>query len=77
MSELLIDLTDPAVRRIIKLAKKRGYVTHDELNRILRSGEFSLQQIQDVLGQLSEVGITLAQTAPTAREINRPSNRTG
>jgi RNA polymerase primary sigma factor len=67
MSELLIDLTDPAVRRIIKLAKKRGYVTHDELNRVLRSGEFSLQQIQDVLGQLSKVGITLAQTAPKVR----------
>eukprot|EP01037_Dinobryon_pediforme_P034229 gene34229-40038_t len=28
----LLDLSDAAVKRMIKLAKKRGFVTHDELN---------------------------------------------
>jgi Sigma-70 factor, region 1.1 len=33
--EPLLDLTSPAVRRTIKLAKKRGYISYDELNKVL------------------------------------------
>lgn len=58
----LLDLTDQAVRRMIKLAKKRGYVTYDELNEVLPSEEFSSEQIEDVLGQLSEQGINVVDS---------------
>ncbi len=52
----LLDLTDQAVRRMIKLAKKRGYVTYDELNEVLPSEEFSSEQIEDVLGHAQRAG---------------------
>jgi RNA polymerase primary sigma factor len=58
----LLDLTDSAVKRMIKLAKKRGYVTYDELNEVLPSEEFSSEQIEDVLGQLSEMGINVVES---------------
>ncbi|WP_046862745.1 RNA polymerase sigma factor RpoD [Microvirga massiliensis] len=58
----LLDLTDAAVRRMIKLAKKRGYVTYDELNEVLPSEEFTSEQIEDVLGQLSEMGINVVES---------------
>jgi RNA polymerase primary sigma factor len=58
----LLDLTDAAVRRMIKLAKKRGYVTYEELNEVLPSEEFSSEQIEDVLGQLSEMGINVVES---------------
>src|SRR3712207_5437413 len=58
----LLDLTDQAVRRMIKVAKKRGYVTYDELNEVLPSEEFSSEQIEDVLGQLSEMGINVVES---------------
>ncbi len=32
--EPLPDLTSPAVRRMFKLAEKRGYISYDELNRV-------------------------------------------
>jgi RNA polymerase primary sigma factor len=57
----LLDLTDAAVKRMIKLAKKRGYVTYDELNEVLPSEEFTSEQIEDVLGQLSEMGINVVE----------------
>ncbi|MFL5145181.1 MAG: RNA polymerase sigma factor RpoD, partial [Microvirga sp.] len=57
----LLDLTDAAVKRMIKLAKKRGYVTYDELNQVLPSEEFTSEQIEDVLGQLSEMGINVVE----------------
>jgi hypothetical protein len=59
----LLDLADPAVRRMIKLAKKRGYVTHDELDQILPPDVFSPEQIEDVLEQLSEMGIQVVEAA--------------
>jgi RNA polymerase primary sigma factor len=55
----LLDLTDQSVKAMIKTAKKRGYVTHDELNAVLPSEEFSSEQIEDVLGKLSEMGINV------------------
>jgi hypothetical protein len=45
MDRPLLDLTDPAIRRMIKLAKKRGYVTHDELNMVLPPEEFSWRRL--------------------------------
>jgi len=58
----LLDLSDAAVKRMIKLAKKRGYVTYDELNEVLPPEEFSSEQIEDVLGQLSEMGINVVES---------------
>jgi RNA polymerase primary sigma factor len=58
----LLDLTDQSVRRMIKAAKKRGYVTYDQLNEVLPSEEFTSEQIEDVLGQLSELGINVVES---------------
>ena len=41
----LLDMSDAAVKRMIKLAKQRGYVTYDELNEVLPSEEVSSEQI--------------------------------
>ncbi|WP_349368535.1 RNA polymerase sigma factor RpoD [Salinarimonas sp.] len=58
----LLDLTDAAVKRMIKAARKRGWVTYDELNSVLPPDEFSSEQIEDVLGQLSEMGINVVES---------------
>ena len=58
----LLDLTDQSVKAMIKAAKKRGVVTHDELNKVLPSEEFSSEQIEDILSQLSEMGITVVDS---------------
>ena len=57
----LLDLSDAAVKRMIKLAKKRGFVTHDELNAVLPSEEVSSDQIEDMNSMLSEMGITVTE----------------
>jgi RNA polymerase primary sigma factor len=63
---------------MIKLAKKRGYVTYDELNEVLPSEEFSSEQIEDVLGQLSEQGINVVDNEdPEASGEERAAARTG
>ncbi|MDZ7627391.1 MAG: RNA polymerase sigma factor RpoD [Parvularculaceae bacterium] len=57
----ILDLTDAEVKKLIKSAKARGYVTYDELNSILPSAEFSSEQIEDVMSQLSEMGINVVE----------------
>ena len=72
----LLDLTDAAVKRMIKAAKVRGFVTHEELNKVLPSEEFTSEQIEDTLAMLSEMGINVVDTEeevaeeePVAREV--------
>ena len=75
----LLDLSDAAVRKMIKAAKKRGYVTHDELNAVMPSEEVSSDQIEDIYAMLNEMGINVvdseeaeaeeaAEAAPEAEE---------
>ncbi len=67
----LLDLNDQAVKRMLKLAKERGYVTYDELNDVLPSEEYSSEQIEDILGQLSELGINVIDSEE-AEEAAQP-----
>jgi RNA polymerase primary sigma factor len=58
----LLDLSDAAVKRFIKTAKTRGYVTYDELNAVLPSEEVSSEQIEDTMSMLSDMGITVVES---------------
>src|SRR6476620_10913496 len=58
----LLDLSDAAVKRMIKLAKKRGYVTYDELNEVLPSDQNSSDQIEDIYAMLNEMGINVVES---------------
>ena len=51
----LIGLSDAAVQ-LIRSAKKRGYVTHDQINSVLPSEEVNSKQIEDVLAMFSGMG---------------------
>src|SRR6185436_9471018 len=50
----LLDMSDAAVRKMVTKAKQRGYVTYDELNRVLPSDKVSSEQIEDTMSMLSE-----------------------
>ena len=57
----LLDMSDQAVKRLIKKAKQRGYVTYDELNEVLPSGEVSSEKIEDIMAMFSEMGINVVE----------------
>jgi len=64
----LLDLSDAAVRKMIKAAKKRGYVTHDQVNAVLPSEEVTSDQIEDVFAMLSEMGINVVENEEAEAE---------
>src|SRR6516164_880490 len=58
----LLDLSDAAVKKLIRSAKKRGYVTYDQINSVLPSEEVNSEQIEDVLAMFSEMGVNVVET---------------
>jgi len=58
----LLDLSDAAVNELIRTAKKRGYVTHDQINALLSSEEVNSEQIESILAKFSEMGINVVET---------------
>ena len=70
----IIDLNDAAVKKLIKVAKARGFVTLDEINAVLPSEEVTSDQIEDIYAMFAEMGINVVESeedsepAPKAEE---------
>ena len=62
----LLDLSDAAVKKLIRTAKKRGYVTHDQINSL--SKEVNSEQIEDILAMFSEMGVNVVETEEASEE---------
>ncbi|GAC1550929.1 MAG: RNA polymerase sigma factor RpoD [Beijerinckiaceae bacterium] len=58
----LLDMSDAAVKRMLKAAKKRGFVTYSELNSVMPSEEVNSEQIEDTLAMLNEMGINVVES---------------
>ncbi|MEL7737389.1 RNA polymerase sigma factor RpoD [Citromicrobium bathyomarinum] len=58
----LIDLNEASIKKLIAKAKKRGYVTYDELNEALPQGEMSSDQIEDIQAAISEMGVQIVES---------------
>ncbi len=61
----LLDMSDAAVKQLIKTAKQRGYVTYNELNEVLIPEEASSEKIEDTMSMLSDMGINVVETEET------------
>ena len=65
----VLDLTDAAVKRLIKTAKARGYVTLDELNSVMPSEEVTSDQIEDIYSMLADMGITVVESEEETENV--------
>jgi RNA polymerase primary sigma factor len=62
----LVDSSAEAVKKMIAAAKERGYVTYDELNRVLPQDQLSSEQIEDIMAMMSEMGINVIENEEAA-----------
>src|ERR1700748_1817277 len=67
----LLDLSDAAVKKMIKQAKKRGFVTFDQLNEVLPSDTTSPEQIEDIMSMLSDMGINVTEADDSEGEDDK------
>src|ERR1700712_3485957 len=64
----LIDLNDAELKKLIARAKKRGYITYDQLNEALPQDQMSSEQIEDVMSALSEMGVNIVENDESGEE---------
>ena len=57
----LLDLSDDAVKKMIKAAKKRGFVTMEKLNSVLTADDVTSEQIEDTMAMLNDMGINVVE----------------
>jgi len=59
--DMLLDMSQAAVKKMIADARERGYITYDQLNAVLPPDQVSSEQIEDVMSMLSEMGINVIE----------------
>ncbi len=72
----ILDLTNASVKKMIRVAKKRGWVTYDELNEILPSTEVSSEKIEDIMAMFSEMGINVVESEEESEDTTETVART-
>src|SRR6476661_10689112 len=73
----LIDLNEAFLKKLISRAKKRGYITYDELNDALPQDQLSSEQIEDVMSSLSEMGVNIVENEEAEEEGDEREAETG
>ena len=58
----LIDLNEASVKKLLSKAKRRGYITVDELNDALPQDQMTTDQIEDVMSAISEMGVNIVES---------------
>ncbi len=73
----LIDPTVQAVKKLIARAKDRGYITYNELNKVLPPDDVSSEQIEDTMTLLSEMGINVVESEETEETTTTDEKKDG
>ena len=73
----LLDLSDDAVKKMIKAAKKRGFVSMDELNSVLPSDQTDPDKIEDTMSMLSDMGINVIEEDESIDEAGNDNQAGG
>ncbi|MGK6319862.1 RNA polymerase sigma factor RpoD [Sphingomonas sp. DT-204] len=57
----LIDLNEGSIKKLVARAKKRGYITVDQLNEMLPQDQMTSEQIEDVMSALNDMGVNVVE----------------
>ena len=68
----LLDLNEASVKKLIARAKKRGYITYDELNNALPQDQMSSEQIEDVMAALNDMGVNIVENEEAGEDGDDP-----
>src|ERR1700730_8573887 len=65
----LLDLSDAAIKTLVRTARERGYITHDQINTLLK--EINSEQIEDILAMFSGMGINVVEPEEASDDEER------
>ena len=56
------DITEVEVKKLISKGKEKGYLTYDELAKVLSPEKFSSEKIEDIQAMISDLGISVVDS---------------
>ena len=56
------DISEVEVKKLISKGKEKGYLTYDELAKVLSPEKFSSEKIEDIQAMISDLGISLVDS---------------
>jgi RNA polymerase primary sigma factor len=68
----LIDLNDATVKKLLAKAKRRGFLTYDELNAALPQDQMSSEQIEDVMSAINDMGVQIVENDEAGEDGDEP-----
>ncbi len=68
----LIDLNDATVKKLLAKAKRRGFLTYDELNAALPQDQMSSEQIEDVMSAINDMGVQIVESDEAGEDGDEP-----
>ncbi|KKC25887.1 RNA polymerase sigma factor RpoD [Sphingomonas sp. SRS2] len=57
----LIDLNEGSLKKLIARAKRKGYITYEQLNEALPQDQMTSDQLEDVMSALNEMGVNIVE----------------
>ncbi|MEJ2408532.1 MAG: RNA polymerase sigma factor RpoD [Novosphingobium sp.] len=63
----LIDLNEASIKKLIARAKRKGYITIDELNEALPQDQMNSDQIEDIYAAINEMGVNIVENDEDAQ----------
>src|SRR3954462_277753 len=73
----LIDLNEASLKKLMARAKKRGYITYDEINEALPQDQMSSEQIEDVMSAFSEMGVNIVENEEADEDDQQQQDNDG
>ncbi|MCQ8184940.1 RNA polymerase sigma factor RpoD [Parvularcula maris] len=73
--EPVLDMNLAAVKKLIEEAKKKGYVTYDQLNAVLPEEDYTSEQIEDIMAKLSDMGINVTENEEAEEEESKDGDK--
>ena len=64
----LIDLNEGSLKKLIARAKRKGYITYEQLNEALPQDQMSSDQLEDIMSALNEMGVNIVENEDASEE---------
>ena len=72
----ILDMSNATVKKMIRVAKKRGFITYDELNEMLPDDGVTSEDIEDTMSRLNDIGINVVETEEEAEDTAKTVEKT-
>ena len=74
--DTLIDMSNAAVKKMLKVAKSEGFVNYKDINKVVNAEKYTSEQIEDLMSLISEMGVSVIEAEVDDQEEVQAESKT-